>query len=34
MGGTMVVAESRELSQLLGTSGEKGEMCLFLVMSD
>lgn len=32
--GLMVVAERRGLSQLLGTSGEKGEMCFFLVMSD
>lgn len=30
----MVVAERRGLSQLLGISGEKGEMCLFVVMSD
>lgn len=32
--GPMVVAERRGLSQLLGSSGEKGEMCFFLVMSD
>lgn len=30
----MAVAERRGLSQPLGTSGEKGEMCFFLVMSD
>jgi len=30
----MVVAERRGLSQPLGIGGEKGEMCLFLVMSD
>lgn len=30
----MVVAERRGLSQPLGICGEKGEMCLFLVMSD
>lgn len=32
--GLMVVAERRGLSQPLGTGGEKGEMCFFLVMSD
>lgn len=30
----MAVTERRELSQPLGIGGEKGEMCLFLVMSD
>lgn len=30
----MVVPERRGLSQPLGTGGEKGEMCFFLVMSD
>lgn len=30
----MVVAERSGLSQPLGISGEKGEMCLFLVRSD
>lgn len=32
--GLTAVAERRGLSQPLGVGGEKGEMCLFLVMSD
>lgn len=30
----MAVVERKGLSQTLGIDGEKGEMCLFLVMSD